>query len=270
MPPKITTYQGFLDLIADNSGRIMMQETGALIERFHFNQRVSPHFSPVTFLLDYTTKKYVYVHDKCYNMLGFKASYFLETGLDEYLGKWHRKDYDILNKHIQPDSINFLKSIPSRKWMEHIFSYNYRILDATGIYKTVLQRATYIPGGSHGLPRGIIGVIFDITQFKDDPDIVHTIETLKDSGNDHCHKVLYRRVYTTNELTKPGSVTKREKEILTSMSDGLSSKEIANKLGISSNTVSNHRKNLLIKTRSRNSSELMNYAVKHGLLYEIG
>jgi DNA-binding CsgD family transcriptional regulator len=46
----------------------------------------------------------------------------------------------------------------------------------------------------------------------------------------------------------------------------MSSKQIAAEMSISMNTVSNHRKNMLAKTESKTSSELIKYALKHGLV----
>jgi DNA-binding NarL/FixJ family response regulator len=52
-------------------------------------------------------------------------------------------------------------------------------------------------------------------------------------------------------------LTSREKEILTYIAEGLSSKQIAGKLLISEYTVANHRKNMLSKMGARNSAELV-------------
>lgn len=52
-------------------------------------------------------------------------------------------------------------------------------------------------------------------------------------------------------------LTTREKEILSCIASGLSSKQIAGKLFISINTVANHRKNMLAKMGARNSAELV-------------
>jgi DNA-binding CsgD family transcriptional regulator len=53
------------------------------------------------------------------------------------------------------------------------------------------------------------------------------------------------------------TLTQREKEILSCIAEGLSSKQIANKLFISENTVANHRKNMLMKMKAKNSAELV-------------
>jgi DNA-binding NarL/FixJ family response regulator len=60
-------------------------------------------------------------------------------------------------------------------------------------------------------------------------------------------------------------LSKREIEILEGMYEGLSSKEIADKYCISNNTVNNHRKNILFKTKTANIVELMRFVQKHGL-----
>lgn len=54
-----------------------------------------------------------------------------------------------------------------------------------------------------------------------------------------------------------GNLTKREREILACIAEGLSSKQIADKLCISQHTVDNHRKNMLAKTATRNCVELL-------------
>ncbi len=51
--------------------------------------------------------------------------------------------------------------------------------------------------------------------------------------------------------------THREREILYCIVAGLSSKEIAQKLFISENTVANHRKNMLRKKGAKSSVELV-------------
>ena len=58
-------------------------------------------------------------------------------------------------------------------------------------------------------------------------------------------------------------LTRREKEILTCITEGLSSKQIADKLFISENTVSNHRKNMLAKTGAKSSAELIFLVIGH-------
>jgi len=52
-------------------------------------------------------------------------------------------------------------------------------------------------------------------------------------------------------------VTSKEREVLTLMAQGLSSKQIADKMCVSFHTVESHRKNLRFKFEARNSLELL-------------
>lgn len=62
------------------------------------------------------------------------------------------------------------------------------------------------------------------------------------------------------------SLTRRENEILALMAKGYSGPEISKMLIISEHTVRTHRKNILAKTNSRNSKELLRKAFECGLI----
>ena len=61
-------------------------------------------------------------------------------------------------------------------------------------------------------------------------------------------------------------LTVREREVLKFLVEGMSSREIADKLYISINTVQYHRKQLLHKTDSRNDAELIGKAYRFKLI----
>ena len=61
-------------------------------------------------------------------------------------------------------------------------------------------------------------------------------------------------------------LSEREIEILLDICAGLSNQEIADKLFISKRTVDKHRANIMLKTGSRNTANLVVYAVKRGLV----
>jgi two-component system response regulator NreC len=62
------------------------------------------------------------------------------------------------------------------------------------------------------------------------------------------------------------SLSSREKEILRLLSEGCSTKEIAEKLVISPSTVHSHRSNLMTKLGLSNRRELIQYARQRGLI----
>jgi DNA-binding NarL/FixJ family response regulator len=66
--------------------------------------------------------------------------------------------------------------------------------------------------------------------------------------------------------TKIASLTEREIEILKFIADGLSNKEIGEKLFISHRTVDTHRTNLMKKLDVNNIAGLIRYALKNGFV----
>jgi DNA-binding NarL/FixJ family response regulator len=68
-------------------------------------------------------------------------------------------------------------------------------------------------------------------------------------------------------VEQPFSVlSAREREVLHLIAEGLAAKEIATQLGISTKTVEAHRTSLMRKLGVRKATELVRYAVRHGLI----
>jgi DNA-binding NarL/FixJ family response regulator len=61
-------------------------------------------------------------------------------------------------------------------------------------------------------------------------------------------------------------ITEREMDVLQLIGEGLTNAEIADKLFTSVRTIETRRKNLLDKTKTKNTATLIKYAVKNGLL----
>jgi two-component system response regulator NreC len=66
--------------------------------------------------------------------------------------------------------------------------------------------------------------------------------------------------------TLAGSLTPREVEVLKLIAEGYKSKEIADYLSISINTVDKHRANLMRKLDLHSASALTHFALKEGLV----
>ena len=61
-------------------------------------------------------------------------------------------------------------------------------------------------------------------------------------------------------------LTRREKEILELIAEGLTNVEIADRLFLGSTTIDTHRKNLLLKIGAKNSAAMVKLAIEHNLL----
>ncbi len=93
------------------------------------------------------------------------------------------------------------------------------------------------------------------------------IETVCAGGNYFSQELLQTLV---SNLKSTGSqseqLSDREKEILPLICRGFSNQEIADSLYISKRTVDKHRANILSKTGSRNTANLVMYAIKNRLV----
>lgn len=66
--------------------------------------------------------------------------------------------------------------------------------------------------------------------------------------------------------SKLGSLTKREREILKLIAEGMSYKEIGNELFISVRTVETHKNNILQKLELKSTIDLVKFAIKNDLI----
>jgi DNA-binding CsgD family transcriptional regulator len=267
MREKQFTYKQFLKKIENFSARVIEENVEGILQHFQPPKSISTRFGPVTFLLDYTTRKYLYIEEStCFDVMGYTADFFMEYGLDEFNRKWHPADFDVLDTKVFRDNFAFFKQVPVEDYYKYVVSYNYRFKNPSDQYNAVLQRFSFIPGKVPGDLVGVVGIAFDITHFKNDTTIVHTIEKVENTSSGNLNKLMFKKIHPVYDQPDDRLLSKRENEILGLLAGGLSSKQIASAMQISINTVNNHRKSMLQKTSSRSSSELISYATKHGLV----
>jgi DNA-binding NarL/FixJ family response regulator len=88
-------------------------------------------------------------------------------------------------------------------------------------------------------------------------------------GKEYFSPTVYNKVFKALRQINQKSevrITPREKEVLSLLAEGLSTKLIAEKLFVSEYTVSNHRANLLQKLSAHNTAELVRKALEMRLI----
>lgn len=266
MSVNTSAYEQYVSRFSGKSTGIMKLEAERLIKGFQQRKQVVSRFAPVTFAVDFAANKHIHVEESCFDLLGYTSDYLLEMDFNSWLDKVHPACSEIINTSIFSHDLAFLQSITNDEYADHVFSYNFKIENAAGNFINVLQRFSFVPGTRSGEPVGIIGVIIDITHFKNDNTIIHTVEKVDRFQEDAVNTLVYKKVYSVYEVGATLPMTVRELEILRLMADGFGSKQIAHELKLSANTINNHRKNMLQKASCSTSSELLSHAVKHGLL----
>lgn len=100
-------------------------------------------------------------------------------------------------------------------------------------------------------------------------EVKEAILTVKKGGSYFSQELLYhviQKIKHRENESKSANLSKREKEILLKICEGLSNQEIAENLFISKRTVDKHRANLLGKTSSKNTASLILFAIRHKLI----
>lgn len=88
------------------------------------------------------------------------------------------------------------------------------------------------------------------------------------NGDQFFSREIIKKGFTDQLLGNTGVVelSDREKDVIRYIAEGLSSREIAEELNISSHTVDSHRKNVLTKIGARNTADITRYAIQTGIV----
>ncbi len=100
-------------------------------------------------------------------------------------------------------------------------------------------------------------------------EVREAILTVMKGGSYFSQELLYHVIQKfkhREQESKAANLSRREKEILAKICEGLSNQEIADTLFISKRTVDKHRANLLGKTNSKNTASLILFAIKNKLI----
>jgi DNA-binding NarL/FixJ family response regulator len=97
-------------------------------------------------------------------------------------------------------------------------------------------------------------------------EIIEAIKTVHSGGNYLCFDAGRSLKQAKENQNNLPHLTKREKEVLQNISDGLTNLQISEKLFISIDTVDSHRKNLYSKLNVKNTAMLLKYALENNLL----
>lgn len=81
-----------------------------------------------------------------------------------------------------------------------------------------------------------------------------------------CHSASDALKSALKEKDSLPFITRREKEVLQLIAEGLTNVEIAERLYISSSTVDTHRKSLLFKYNMKNTASLIRFVTQNGLI----
>lgn len=261
---KIITYTGLLNDTYYRSKDIDNREVVQLLQQAKaIPQKLLP-FKGHLYVVDYTQRRHVGLSGQTKSMVGYDPREVMDNGIEFVINLFQKDDFKIYDESIFSTIAQFLKTTPHDQHAEYVFSFNYRVKRADGGWIQLFQEGCYITDPKTNLPIYSIGMAVDVTLLKKDSSIVLSIDKkVNQDGKVHFNNIHTGYYYPDPEESR---LSKREKEILGRLADGLSSKEIASKLHLSESTVVNHRKNMLRKTNTKNIAQLIRCAINKGII----
>jgi len=187
-------------------------------------------------------------------ILGYKQS---EFNMPLFMEIIHPDDRPWLLTY-ETKASEFLIALPIDKLMKYKVRYDFRLRTKDGNYKRILHQSIIVEHDNDGLITRTLSVETDISHLKKEGDPVLSFIGLDGEPS-------YIDIDTKSAYIESNDIlSAREKQILIFLIEGKLSKEIADILKISKNTVDNHRKNMLHKNSLYTTAELVGKAIRQG------
>lgn len=180
---------------------------------------------------------------------GFKPEELASKTYNDYRKKIHPDDlvgYDLCCRKI----VELLKhELDPSQWGQYRFVIHYRVWRKKEYFQLREERIYHSPGQK---PGGHHALMSDVTD--DYPYTCVQLDWYK------IGPLGYTKINSYTPQNQGSSLTGRENEILRLIGEGFTSKQIADRLFISVNTVRNHRASLLRKTNTHNTVQILKMA----------
>ena len=264
---KTITYTGLLNNVNNayySPKDIDTREVTDLLRRAEAIPKKLLPFKALIHVIDYTQRRHVGMSGPTENVAGYDPRDIMNDGLDFVISVFQKDDFKIYNATIFNQIVQFLKTTPYEEHPDYLFSFSYRMKKADGTWMYLYQQGSYITDPKTSLPLYSVGMVIDISPLKKDSCMIFSIDKKKSETGIFNYDNIQTDYYFPDP--EESRLSKREREILGRLADGLSSKQIAVKLFLSENTIANHRKNMLRKTNTKNIAELIRYAFGKGII----
>lgn len=208
------------------------------------------------FIFDLYKQQYIYASQNFNEILGIDLRDLLSKDGQQVTDNLLHFEDNFQFEQIQLNLYSFLFSLPVSQKMDYKHVYSFRVLNSLNTYIRFVSQQQVLELDKLGNIWLVMGIIDLAPNQNSSQEFEFSVLNYKTG----------EKLSTSYFIDDAIKLTKREKEVLQLIKDGLLSKEISGKLSISLNTVNIHRQNILQKTNTNNSIEAINYAKKLGLL----
>lgn len=248
--------------ISSQIGQLFKREEldySILIQHIQFLESLSVLQSSVVSIFDLAKMEHVYLSPNFYDLLGWDPDKISAPDMDYINQRMHPDDFAHLN-HVSWQFFEIILRVDPvwREQMKFIkMIMDYRTLGKDGNYVRVIEQHKLLELDKYG-NTWLSMSIMDLSPDQDMTSLCRyrLVNTL--TGE------LFQ--FPSSELIAEHKLSFREQEILQLLAKGLISKQIADKLFISVNTVNTHRQRIIEKLNVSNTAEAVQYAGRLGLI----
>ena len=219
-------------------------------------EQLSVTGNSASFIFDLFRREYIYASQNFNEILGIDLRKLVSDEGQQVTDTIIHPDDNVLFEQMQYNLYMFLFAMPVNQRMDYKHIYSFRALNAKNEYIRFVSQQQVLELDNSGNIWLVMGII-DLAPIQNP------------NQGFECSIINYktaRRLSISDFTEGIINLTKREKEVLELIKEGLLSKEISDKLSISINTVNIHRQNILQKTNTNNSIEAIKFAEKMGLI----
>lgn len=211
------------------------------------------------FIINFENFTMDYVNEGIEDVLGIEPEDFSPQKGFEIM---HPEDLAFMNEKEAVVSDFFFNKIVATDFFNYKSVYVMRMRHTDGSYKTILHQASVFSVSDDGKIQQTLCVHTDITYLN--IPINHTVSFIsskkqcyhyaKESGN---YAIIHQTKSSLEKKSFKDIFSKREKEIIAKLSQGMKYTEIATALSIAPSTINTHKKNMLKKSDCKNTPELI-------------
>jgi len=215
-----------------------------------------PYYYYVVDFFDFQIK---HINPNIKDILGLEPE---TTSFQDIINRIHPNDMEFVAKAEETILKYIYENIGGHNILKYKISYCFRFKTADGTYQLFQHQAIVLSvdkKGSFGKSLNIHTNINHITELNS-----QKVTLMGIMGENSF--IQFDLTPTIPPVTSLSIFTKREKQIIRLMAEGLKNKEISEKLNISLNTVKNHRKTIMVKASVNNSVELIAKCIAEGLI----
>lgn len=207
-------------------------------------------------IYDILQRKYVFVRNRFRELIDYDEKAAAEEGYAFFFRLMHPDDVlFVLDTSIR--SIEHMTGVPHAERKDYKTVFEFRLRNREGKYIRFIQQLVNLELDLAG-NMWLILILMDVN-----PNQQGGKQMLRSTMNMRTGKVI---PFTEEKDERQSQLTKRELEILGLLAKGMASKEIAEQLFLSVNTVNNHRQNIIEKMDVSNTSEALSYAMRIGII----